>query len=197
MVPLSILFVLIAAGWTWRTARTKQISSIDAIAIMTLVLFIAALLWMTLVFIASYAVYSAGAWYLHSLAPLLAPLVALGLAEVTGYYRLRPFVSALVIYPLLFLPFATGVELIYFSGCLGEPAGDRHFSMANIITCYLTPSTIMKHLEVLGNPTAAISLFGSGCVLLLIGVAIIIANRFFAPACQMRASGVGGRSAPQ
>jgi hypothetical protein len=178
-IPLSILVVVVAVGWIWRVVQTKRFSSLDAIAALTLALFIAALLRQTLTFIAAMAVSSAGAWYLHSLAALLAPMLTRGLAEAAAWRRMRPLVSALVIYPLLFLPFATALQLFHYTGCLDEPAGDRHFGLTAIAACAALPRELLSHLAVLGNPALALPLFGVGWVAMLIGVALIIARRFF------------------
>jgi len=179
-IPLSILVVVIAVGWVWRVVETKRISSLDVIAALTLILFIVALVWKTIGFIAWLAVYSAGAWYLHSLAPLLAPMITRGLAEAAAWRRTRPLVSALVIYPLLFLPFATVVQLFYYTGCLDEPTGDRHFGLTAIAACAALPREALNHLAGLGNPVLAISLFGAGWLVMLTGVALVIARSFFA-----------------
>ena len=178
-IPLSILVVVVVVGWIWRVVQTKRISSIDAIAALTLALFIFALLRQTLTYIALVAVYSGSAWYLHSLAPLLAPMVARGLAEAAAWRRTRPLVSALVIYPLLFLPFAIVLQLFHYAGCLDEPTGDRHFGLTAIAACAALPREIFSHLALLGNPAFAISLFGAGWLTMLIGVVLVIARSFF------------------
>jgi hypothetical protein len=180
-VPLVIVLAVIAVGWIWHTARTKTISSLDAIAALTLVLFIIALLQHTLVFIALYGAFSLGAWYLHCLAPLLAPLVACGLTEAAGWRGAQPLVSALVIYPLLFLALATALELFHFAGCVVEPADDPYFGPTAIASCAASPREVLSHLAVLGNPALAIPLFSAGRVAILIGVVLVIAGCFFAP----------------
>jgi 4-amino-4-deoxy-L-arabinose transferase-like glycosyltransferase len=180
-IPLIILLVVVAVGWIWHAARAKAISSLDAIAALTLVLFIIALLQHTLVFIALLGAFSPGAWYLHSLAPVLAPWVARGLAEAAAWRRARPLVSALVIYPVLFLPFATALELFYFAGCFDEPSDVAHFGLTVVATCAAFPREVLRHLTVLGNPALALPLFGTGWVAMLIGFALVIRQRFFTP----------------
>src|SRR5262249_18330119 len=80
-IPLGILVAVLGTGWLLHAARTRRISSLDVIALLTLVLFVAGLLWQTLIFMVLLAVYSGSAWYLHCLAPLLAPMVGRGLAD--------------------------------------------------------------------------------------------------------------------
>jgi hypothetical protein len=180
-IPLNILLVVVSVAWIRHAARGKAISSLDAIAALTLVLFIIALLQHTLVFIALLGAFSPGAWYLHSLAPLLAPLVARGLAEAAAWRRARPFVSALVIYPVLFLPFATALALFYSAGCFDEPSDVAHFGLTVVATCAVSPRVVLSHLTVLGNPALAIPLFGAGWIAMLIGVLLVIIGRFFTP----------------
>lgn len=175
-LPLAILVVVIAAGWIARLARTKRISDLDAIAALTLALFILAVLWQVLKFIALFAVHSGGAWYLHSFAPLLAPVVGRGLAEAATWRRARLLVGALVIYPVLFLPFATALHVFHFAGCLDQPPGDPHVGLATFAACAVVPREIFDNLAVLGNPAPALALFGAGWIAMLIGVVLVVAR---------------------
>jgi hypothetical protein len=175
-IPLAILVVVVAAGWMARVARTKRICDLDAVAAMTLALFVLALLWQILKFIALFAVHSGGAWYLHSFAPLLAPMVGRGLAEAAAWRRARPLVGALVIYPVLFLPFATALELFHFAGCLDQSPGDPHVGLAAFAACAAVPREIFGNLAVLGNPALALALFGAGWMAMLIGVVLVVAR---------------------
>jgi hypothetical protein len=175
-IPLAILVVVLAAGWISRAAQTRQICSLDAIALLTLVLFVAALLWQTLIFIVLMAVYSGSAWYLHSLAPLLAPMVGRGLAEAATWRRARPLVSALLVYPLLFLPFATALQLFHYAGCLAPPILEPHVGLSAAATCAAAPRELLDHLAVLGSPALGLALFGAGWLAMLIGVAVVIAQ---------------------
>jgi hypothetical protein len=148
---------------TWRTWCARG----DAAAVRALVL------------IALLSTYSP-AWYLHSLAPLLAPLVARGLAEAAARRRARLFISALVIYPVLFLPFATALVLFYFAGCFNEPSDVAHFGLTIVATCAAFPHEVLSHLTVLGNPALAFPLVGAGWAAMLIGVVLVIKGQFFA-----------------
>jgi len=129
---------------------------------LTFVLFVFALLQHTLVIIALFAAFAPGAWYLHSLAPLLAPWVACGLAEAGAWPRARPLVSALVIYPVLFLPFVTALELFYVTGCFDAPSDVAHLGLTVVASCAAFPREVLSHLTVLGNPALAVPLFGAG-----------------------------------
>ena len=175
-IPLGILVIVIAAGWISSALRTQRVSSLDAIAMLTLALFIAALLRQTLIFIAVYAVYSGSAWYLHSLAPLLAPMVGRGLIEAATWRRARPAVIALLAYPLLFLPFATALQLFHYAGCLAPPIHEPHVGLSAVAACAAAPRELLGHLAVLGSPALGLSLFGAGWLAMLTGVAVVIAR---------------------
>jgi hypothetical protein len=178
-IPLSILVVVVAAGWIRQCAEAKKISSIDALALLTLGLFVLALVQNTIVIIALVGGFLAGAWYLHCLAPLLATFVVTGLDEAATWRRVRPLIGALVIYPLLFLPFVTAFHLFYFSGCLPEAIGDRRFGLTAIAACAALPREVLNHMSVLGNPAFAIPLFGAGCAVMLAGLLLFAVPRFF------------------
>lgn len=179
-IPMMILLVVAAACWFWHVTKARSISTLDAISALTLVLFIVALLLHSLLLIALLRAY-APAWYVHSLAPLLAPMVALGLAEATAWRRAQPFVAGLVFYPLLFLPFATALLLFYFAGCFNEPSDVSHFGLTVVATCAVLPREIFSRLAALGNPALAIPLFGLGWLAMLIGIGFVTKRRFFAP----------------
>ncbi len=180
-IPLIILLIVVAVGWIWHAARARAISSLDAVTALTLALFVIGLLQHTLIFIALLAAFSPGTWYLHSLAPLLAPWVARGLAEAGAWPRARPFIGALVIYPVLFLPFATALALFYFAGCYDAPSDVARIGLTVVATCAAYPREVFSHLTVLGNPVVAIPLFGAGWAAMLIGVVFVIKRRFFIP----------------
>jgi hypothetical protein len=174
-IPLGILVVVIAAGWISSALRTQRVSSLDAIAMLTLALFIAALLRQTLIFIAVYAVYSGSAWYLHSLAPLLAPMVGRGIIEAATWRRARPAVIALLVYPLLFLPFAIVLQLFHYAGCLAPPIHEPHVGLSAVAAC-AAARELLGHLAMLGSPARGPSRFGGGWLAMLTGVAVVIAQ---------------------
>ena len=175
-IPLAMLLVVIVAGWTWRVARTKRISDLDVVAALTLALFVLAVLRQILTFIALFGVHSGGAWYLHSFAPLLAPMVGRGLAEAKSWRRARLLVGVLVVYPLLFLPFATALHLFHFAGCLDQPAGDPHVGLAAFAACAASPREILDNLAMLGTPALALALFGAGWIMMLVAVVHVVAR---------------------
>jgi hypothetical protein len=93
--------------------------------------------------------------------------------------RARWLIGALSIYPVLFLAFATAMELFYFSGCLGEKPADPHFGFMAIIACAGSSKSLLGNLAVLGNPAFAIPLFAAGWAVMLAGVVLVIAQSHF------------------
>jgi hypothetical protein len=191
-IPLGILVAVIAAGWMSHAVRTRRASTLDVIALLTLALFVAGLLWQTLIFMALLAVYSGSAWYLHCLAPLLAPLIGRGLTEALTWRRARPLVGALTIYPLLFLPFATALQLFHFAGCLHSSVQEPHVSLSAFAACAAAPRELLGNLAILGNPALGLPLLGAGWLAMLIGVAVVIARQPRAPAPTAKAEEVDG-----
>jgi hypothetical protein len=178
-LPLGILLFIIVVGWILYAVRVRRISSLNVVALLTLAFFVAAVLKQTLVYIAWVRVNSGAAWYLHSLAPLLAPFVAIGLAETARWRRARWIIGAISIYPLFFLLFATAMELFYFAGCLGEKPVDPHFGLMATVACAGSPLTVLDNLAVFGSPALSIPVFGVGCAVMLGGVVLVIARSHF------------------
>jgi len=180
--PLSVLVVIVAIGWIWQTYKENRLSETESVSVLTLALFGVALVYHMLVFIALYATSTPGDWYLHSLAPLLALFVAIGLDRAATFDWARRLIGALVVYPVLFLVFALAFHLSYFDGCLRESVGDHRYGLSSIASCAVMPHEIMSHLAVLGDPAVAIPLFGIGCVIMMAGVLLFAWPRFFAAA---------------
>jgi hypothetical protein len=175
-IPLIILLVVVAVGWIWHAARAKAISSLDAIAALTLVLFIIALLQHTLVFIALLGAFSPGAWYLHSLAPGRARASRSGRVAARAATRQRPrHLSGAV--PAI----RDRAGTLLFCGVLRRAIHVAHFGLTVVATCAAFPREVLRHLTVLGNPALALPLFGTGWVAMLIGFALVIRQRFFTP----------------
>ena len=179
-IPMMVLLCILAANWVWHTTSARESSNLEAIALLTLVLFIVALLHHTLILIALRHTYLP-AWYVHSLAPLLAPIVARGLGQATSWRRMQPFVGAIVFYSVLFLPLATALLLFYFAGCFNEPSDISHFGLTVVASCVVIPREIFSKLSVFGDPGLAIPLFSAGWLAMLIGVGFVIKRHFFVP----------------
>jgi hypothetical protein len=172
-LPLIILVFVIVVGYLRAVVRTPPSGS-EWIYPLTLAFFLAGLFHHLLIYLALLGAISVGVYYLHSLAPILAPMVGRGVAEVCRWRATRPFLGAILLYPSLFLPFGTGVLALYYAGC-GDKYADRafyNFSLAQ--SCILDVTGIIHNLSVLGEPWLSITLFIFGWTLMLIGMILSI-----------------------
>ena len=164
-LPLGALLAVLAVGYLWQI-RARTLGE-QWIALLTLGAFVAGLVHRMLIFIASSAIFTVPAWYLHSIAPVMAPLVGRGLASALRW-PIRGIVVALLIYPVVFLPFATFVQVLYFAGC-----GNRihsYFDFASATFCPFETSTIYANLAILGRPMVAQYLFVVGWIAMCAGL---------------------------
>ena len=180
LVPIWILLMVIAFAWIWRLRRIRQISSSEGVALLVLVFFALGLVQANLVNIVANGTFAIPAWYLHSLVPIFAPIVGYGLAEATRWRAPRPLIVGLVVYPLLFLPFATTWLLLWYAGCFDWPDGPLHFSSA--VACGLGPSELLQRLAVLADPGLAIPLLLAGWLAMLAATVVIVRRCFYAQA---------------
>ena len=67
---------------------------------------------------------TAPAWYLHAIAPILALLAGYGICEIMPG-RWRAVLTALLLYPLVFLPAMTVMNALVFRRVRAEAAGPQ------------------------------------------------------------------------
>jgi hypothetical protein len=137
-------------------------------------LFLAGLFHQALVYLALYATISVGAYYLHSLAPILAPMVGRALAEVQRWRAAKPFVAVVLLYPTFFLPFGTGILALYYAGCGDKYPGHPFYNLSSAKSCVSNVAGVIHNLSVLSDPWLSLVLFILGWALMLIGVVLSI-----------------------
>jgi hypothetical protein len=172
-LPLIILVFVIVVGYLRAVVRTPPSGS-EWIYPLTLAFFLAGLFHDLLIVFAVLGTISIGVHYLHSLAPILAPMVGRGVAEVCRWRATRPFVGAILLYPSLFLPFGTGVLALYYAGCGDKYADHAFYNFSSAQSCILDVTGIIHNLSVLGDPWLSITLFIFGWTLMLIGMILSI-----------------------
>jgi hypothetical protein len=155
-----------------RHITARKLDMAGWLPLMTLATFIAALVYQSLVLI-SIGIPSAPAWYLHSFAPILAPLLAYGAIGLTAS-RWRAVGAAVLLYPLAFLPFAIVVNALYFSGCATTWPGLQYVDLSSATAC--AGSDILRNLAVLAFPRVSLVLFCLGWIVSLVGM--IMALRY-------------------
>jgi hypothetical protein len=168
VVPIVGLAALIAFG-VWRHLRRQPLQPVDGLAVLSLVLFAAALVQHSLVLLAVTG-NAAPAWYLHSIAPVLAVLVGYGVANAARAAWSRALTAAAFIYAPFFLAGATLLNLLFFAGCAPVIPGRRYFALADGLGCLADAPRMYDNLAVLASPGIGLVLFTVGWSLLLAGM---------------------------
>jgi hypothetical protein len=157
----------------YRYARRSTFLLIDWFALLVLILFIAALTQHSLVLI-SIAGDNAPAWYLHSLAPILALLVTSGIDGVMTVRWLRGPVTLLLCFPLVFLPAVTILNLLFFAGCAPTLQGRRNFAWSSGMECLADYPRMYENLATLAFPYIGTGLFAVGWIAMASGVILAL-----------------------
>jgi hypothetical protein len=168
LVPLAVTALLLVIGYVWYV-RTNPLTTIDRVALLTLVVLLAGIFYQSLALIAS-GVGSGVAWYLHSFAPILAPLLGCAVAGIAARRGGRSIFFILLFYPLAFLPFVFGLQGLFFAGCITKRADLAYYDLASATACTRDLAAVYDNLAVLAFPAAASAFFAAGWVLMLIGV---------------------------
>jgi hypothetical protein len=172
-LPLAVLVAVVGIGYM-RAIMKRPLQPFEWIFPLTLVLFAAGLIRQALILFVEHATLSAPGWYLHSLSPIFASMLALGLAEVAGRRAIRPFVGAILIYPILFLPFGTGLMAIYYAGCGDRYPGHASYDLSSASSCFSKVTDLSHSLSVFSDPYLSMILFGVGWVVMLVGVIVSV-----------------------
>ena len=175
VLPIAVMVAIIGYGG-YRYLRKHGPNLGDGFVLLTLVLFTIALLQHTLVLLALIGS-PAPAWYLHSLAPILALLVGYGLADAMSRPWLRGALSVLLVYAPVFLVGATLLNVLFFAGCAPLLPGRRYFSRADATACLADLPRMRANLSVLAAPDLGVVLFLAGSLLLVIGAILAVRHR--------------------
>lgn len=172
-LPLAALVAVIAAGYVSASLRSRP-RSFEWIYSLTLIFFIAGLVRQALIIFVETAVFSVALWYLHSFAPFFAPMLGRSLREIARWRPALPFTAALLVYPLIFLPFATGVLALYYAGCGDKYPGHSYYDFSSGRSCIFRVMGLFDNLSTLSNPFWSLILFTSGWILMTIGIVMSI-----------------------
>jgi len=169
-IPLVLMPPLLALGYILTVKARPLASVLDWVPLLTVTLFLAALGYHSLILI-GLGMASAPAWYLHAFVAVLAPLLGRGLAGTFAARPLRPLVSVLMVYPMLFLLLAFVVQGLFFAGCGGTKGPDSSFyDLASGSACATHVATIYERLAAISFPRVATAAFVGGWVLMIIGI---------------------------
>jgi Predicted membrane protein (DUF2142) len=166
--PFALMMILMAYG-VWRAPRRRDASPVVWFALGTVALFIVALGYQSLVTL-SVGNGSFAAWYLHSMAPVLALLVCIGIAGVAEVAWLRRTLVLLWFYPPLFLLVLTITNALYFAGCSAKLPERMYYSAARAIECLADVPRMSDNLAVLAFPGIGVALFAAGWIAMVAGL---------------------------
>jgi 4-amino-4-deoxy-L-arabinose transferase-like glycosyltransferase len=164
LVPLVAMLLLIGCTYLYglRSHRMRMHPLVQ-ITVLTLGFWALAISYPTLVFMArgwgSYYGY-----YLHSLAPALAPIIGIAILAVAPHPLARTASGLLLAYSVVFLFGATFMQFLYFAGCGSN--GSTRFDFASAGTCWNDWQRLAFNLDVLAYPQAALWLAAGGAVAL-------------------------------
>ena len=171
--PLATIVPLLAAPVVFAAAagvdfRTRILTRVDGLALLTFALFTLGLAYHSVILIAETGS-AAPAWYLHSFAPILSPLLAWGVAATLRWRWVAWVPRFVLFYSLPFLLFVTAIQALFFAGCAGLRADTRRFDLAGSRACLAHPLTIFRNLEVIAFPALGVAFLVVAVVLLTFG----------------------------
>ena len=172
LLPLVVLVLAIGYG-AFRALRRRGVHPVDAFTLLTAALFLGALTYHSAVALSS-ASGTSPAWYLHSLAPILALLVGYGICELMRLAWFRAPLALLMLYPLAFLPVVTLMNALYFAGCAPKLPGRMYFAPSRAAECVADYSRMVDNLSVLALPGYGLALFALGWVIAAVALPLAI-----------------------
>jgi hypothetical protein len=167
VLPIVIIGLMLVFG-AWRYLKDRAMRPIDWLPILVLAFFVAALSQHSLVLLAISG-NAAPAWYLHSLAPILALLVGYGIAGSADAAWSRRLMAVLIVYPPVFLLGATLLNLLFYTGCAPLIPGRRYFTWDSGVACLADYPRMLDNLDVLALPRIGIVLFVAGWTAMVTG----------------------------
>jgi hypothetical protein len=171
-LPFVVMIAIIAYGAT-RAIRRERARPIEWFPLVALGFFFAALTYYSLVTLANRNGTSP-AWYLHSMAPIVALPLGAGVVEAMRSAWLRSALTAVWFYPLIFLPAMTVTNLLYFAGCAAKLPGRNYFSRASAAECLADTPRMIEHLGAIASPRIGIALFVIGWVIAAIAMTMAL-----------------------
>jgi hypothetical protein len=181
MVPLVAMLLLIGCAYLYELPRHRMDPLVQITPLM-LGFWVFATLYPMLVYIAFYGrpALDAFGWggvpgyYLHSIAPALAPVIAIAVAAIARHWLGRAAFCLLLSYNVAFLFGAIFMQFLYFAGCASNGNSAR-FSVASASECWSDWLRLTDNLDALAYPSAALWLAGGGAIALAWGASASLA----------------------
>jgi hypothetical protein len=101
---------------------------------------------------------------------MLAVMVGMGMAGALANRLLRPLLSGLLIYPLVFLVIVAVVQAMVFAGCGTISPTGGYYPVGSILECATQWPVIHRNLTVISFPKTALVLFVAGWIVALMGL---------------------------
>jgi 4-amino-4-deoxy-L-arabinose transferase-like glycosyltransferase len=176
LLPLVALLGMLGYA-TYRALRQRGVHPVDGFALLTLGLFLGALSYHSAVALST-ASGTSPAWYLHSMAPILALLVGYGLYQAMQIRWLKLALGGLLAYPPLFLAAMTVTQALYFAGCAAKLPERMYFARSSGAQCLADLPRMIDNLSVLALPGVAVPLLIAGWAVAI--VTMVMTVRFLA-----------------
>ena len=181
LAPLVVMLLLIGGAYLFGFHSYRMYTLVQ-ITPLTLGFWALAISYPTLVEIALYGREKFGTssygghpgYYLHLLAPSLAPVIGIAIATVARNWLARTVVWLLLGYNIAFLFGATFMQFLYFAGCGSN--GSNRFNIASASTCWNEWQRLTDNLDVLAYPLAAFWLAVGGAIALGWGAGLLLAS---------------------
>jgi hypothetical protein len=103
-------------------------------------------------------------YYLHSFAPVLAPVIGIAITTIARNWLARTVVWLLMGYNVAFLFGATFMQFLYFAGC--GSIGTNRFNVASASACWNDWQRLTDNLDVLAYPLTALWFAAGGAIAL-------------------------------
>jgi hypothetical protein len=173
--PLVLMLLLIGGAYSFGFRSYRKYPLVQ-ITPLTLGFWAVAIIYPTLVEMALYGRMRMGlfgyggfpGYYLHSLAPALAPVIGIAITTVARNWLAWTVLWLLMGYNIVFLFGATFMQFLYFAGC--GSIGTNRFNIASASACWNDWQRLTDNLDVLAYPLTALWLAAGGAIALGGGV---------------------------
>lgn len=162
-LPLLLLAAWVAAAFLSQ-AKRRPLADPIWLPVWVFAAFMCGLLWHVVISVALNGNGNTPGWYLHILAPWIAPILGVGVAAIWRSRRgAQPLLIGLLLYAALFQAMALWAQFALFTGCAGKGA-DKHYVFSGPAFCLDQIPLLVDRLAVLGWPTLAALGFGGGII---------------------------------
>jgi hypothetical protein len=165
-IPLVALTLLIACAYLYGLRR-HIMHPLVQITPLILGFWALAIIYPTLQFVAMGNGAGYPGYYLHSLAPALAPVIGIAITTIARHWLARTAFLTLLGCNVAFLFGVTLMQFAYFAGCGSD--GSPRFDIISASACWSNWQDLQSNLSALAYPLAAFWLAAAGAIALSFG----------------------------